>query len=369
VNDDQLAAAGLFDPATESPRRGELLRRCLALGMTVDEIREAGDDLLEWALDLVYTGGREQLTFHEAAARAGLPAEQTRRIASATGIGAELDARVWDDDDVRSMATFAEWVELFGEDALMQILRVSASAVARIGDAARSTFLTSVAAPAMARDESGLELLEANEASLAMLPELSGWLHRALRRDLRLNFRDMSDEQAAVALDEGIDTRAMAIGFADLIGSTSHAEQRTLVELNAALNRFESAAVEAVTTRGGRVVKFMGDEVMFRADRPEIACMIAIDLSELVRADPELPPLRAGVAYGEVLSREGDCYGPTVNLAARIVKLAPMNGVVATLDTARALGSETAIVADSLGAIEMPGFSHPVELAALRRSQ
>ena len=337
--------------------------------MTVDEIGEAGDDLLERALDVIFAGGREQLTLREAAARAGLPDEQMKRFAIATGVGAALDARVWNDEDVRSMAKFAEWDELFGEDAVMQLLRVTASAVARVGDAAMSIFLTSVAAPAIARDDTGLELLVANEAGAALLPEFGAWFNRALVRHLRLTFRNSSDEEVAAALVEGVDTRTLAIGFADLVGSTSHAERRTLAELNAALNRFESAAVEAVTTRGGWVVKFIGDEVMFRADRADIACMIAMDLSELVRADPELPPLRVGVAYGEVLSREGDYYGPTVNLAARVLKLAPMNGVVATLNTAQALGNDSGIVTDSLGAIEMPGFSDPVELAALRRTR
>jgi adenylate cyclase len=267
------------------------------------------------------------------------------------------------------MVMLAEWVDLFGEEAVMQILRVIASAVARVGDAVLSTFLTSVAAPAIATDPSGVELLEANQAALTMLPELGGWLDRSLLRYLRLTFRDSSDEELAAALSEGVDTRRLAIGFADLVGSTSHAERRTLAELSAALDRFESAAVEAVTTRGGRIVKFIGDAVMFRADRPDIACQIAIDLSELVRADPELPPLRAGVAFGDVLNREGDYYGPIVNLAARVLKLAPMNGVVVTLETAQALGEDTGIVGESLGAIEMGGFTDPVELAALRRTE
>ena len=118
---------------------------------------------------------------------------------------------------------------------------------------------------------------------------------------------------------------------------------------------------------GGRLVKFIGDEVMFRADTPDVAAAIALDLVDVVRDDPNLPPLRAGLAHGMVLSREGDYHGPTVNMAARVLKLAPMNGVVATVATIDALHAPEALALDRMGAIEMAGIAEPVELATIRR--
>ena len=126
-------------------------------------------------------------------------------------------------------------------------------------------------------------------------------------------------------------------------------------------------ATEVVLAGGGRVVKFIGDEVMFRAPDADGACAIALDLVARVRADPDLPPLRAGVAYGDVLSRDGDFYGPTVNLAARITKLSALDGVVATEAAAEALADDHPFVITALGAIDMKGIAEPVELAAVSR--
>ena len=369
MTDDELAAAGLFDPSTDSPRRAELLRRCLQLGMTVGEVRDAGDDLIHRAVDTILRRGQEQLTLGEVAERAGIDGDALAAIARATGFtGANQDQPVWSEDDVASMTALAAGREFLGEEAMMQVLRVSNAAVGRIGDALISTFLTAAAAPAMAEDDSGLGLLEANVAGVALIEDFGEWLGIALTRYLRVAFRDTNDAEMAAALADGVDTPVLAIGFADLVGSTSHAERRTLVELNVALERFEVTAVEVVGAQGGRVVKFIGDEVMFRADDADVAAAIALDLVEVVRADPELPPLRAAVTHGMVLSREGDYYGPTVNLAARILKLAPMNGVIVSLATAEALDPEAGIDVDPLGAIEIQGLTEPVELAALRRS-
>jgi len=369
MTDEELAAAGLFDPSDDSPRRADLVRRCLELGLTVEEIREAGDDLVPCAVDAIFRRGQEQLTLAEVAERAGLDDDTLAAIGRAMGFGgASRDQRVWNEDDVASMATLAASREFLGEDALMQVLRVSTAAVTRIGDALMSTFLTTAGASASAEDDSGLELIEANVAGAALLEDLGPWLGRALTRFLRVEFRNSSESEIATALADGVDTPVVAIGFADLVGSASHAERRSLVELNIALQRFEATANDVVVAHGGRVVKFIGDEVMFRADNADVAAAIALDLVERVRADPELPPLRAAVTYGMVLSREGDYYGPTVNLAARILGLAPMNGVVVSLATGDALSPTSGIAVEPLGAIEIQGLGEPIELAALRKS-
>ena len=118
---------------------------------------------------------------------------------------------------------------------------------------------------------------------------------------------------------------------------------------------------------GGRVVKFIGDEVMFRSPTAADAGRLALDFVDLVRTNEHLPPLRVGLAFGEVLTREADYFGPVVNLAARIAKLAPLHGVVATAETAAALADDEAVEVDSLGAIEVAGLGAAVELAALSR--
>ena len=79
--------------------------------------------------------------------------------------------------------------------------------------------------------------------------------------------------------------------------------------------------------RGGRVVKMIGDEVMFAVDDGAFAADIAIALVEALVRDPDLPGVRVGLASGPTLSWEGDLYGPTVNLASRLVNIARPNSV------------------------------------------
>ena len=368
MTDEDLREAGLFDPDTDDPGRADLLRRCLGLGVTVDELRAAGDRVLPVAVDAIFRGPGEQLTLAEAAARAGLDDQLTEAIGRATGFaGARGELRVWNDDDIEALARFAAARDLLGADAMLQLVRAGAAAVARVGDTAISVFMTSAGAAAMAEDSSGLASLDANVRAAALLDEFGSWLTQSLRRYLRASYRDTSEEELATALTHGVDTPMLTVGFADLVGSTGHAERRSLVELDAALERFELAAADVVNARGGRLVKFIGDEVMFRADDPSTGAEAALDLVTAVRDDPQLPPIRAAIVHGMVLSREGDFHGPTVNLAARLLKLAPMNGVVAPLATAEQLGTDAPVDVEPLGAIEMAGMAEPVELALLRR--
>ena len=281
----------------------------------------------------------------------------------------ELAEPIFSERDVETVQMFSAAEELLGTEAVLQMIRVAGASMVRIGDAAISLFLTNMAAPAMREDESGLRLLEANMASARLLPGFGQTLTEMLLRYLRHAFRPMSEEFIAGELGVGVDAIQLAIGFADLVGSTTLADRRSLAELSAALDGFERTATEVVLAGGGRVVKFIGDEVMFRAPHADEAFAIALDLVARVRADPDLPPLRAGVAYGDVLSREGDFYGPTVNLAARITKLSPLDGVVATAAAAEALADDHPFVITALGAIEMKGMAEPVELAAVNRTE
>jgi adenylate cyclase len=67
---------------------------------------------------------------------------------------------------------------------------------------------------------------------------------------------------------------------------------------------------------------------MFVAPDASSACTIALELGALFANEAALPSLRSGVDLGEVLSLDGDYYGPIVNRAARLVDLAPANGVL-----------------------------------------
>ena len=111
----------------------------------------------------------------------------------------------------------------------------------------------------------------------------------------------------------------LAVGFVDIVDFTASTRQWDAVTLEHLLERFERETSLRVTAVGGRVVKTLGDEVMYVTDDPFSAVEVALDTVEAHCADAELPDVRAGVAFGPVLERLGDVFGEPVNLASRLV--------------------------------------------------
>src|SRR4029079_15708702 len=110
----------------------------------------------------------------------------------------------------------------------------------------------------------------------------------------------------------------LAVGFADLAGYTGLWHELEHHELASMLTRFESTTGDVIAAAGANVVKRIGDAVMFVINAPGVACTLALDLIDACTA-AELPKLRVGLAFGDVMVRQGDFYGPIVNLAARLV--------------------------------------------------
>ena len=113
----------------------------------------------------------------------------------------------------------------------------------------------------------------------------------------------------------------LAVGFADMVGFTLLSQHLSDPELAAVVRRFEELSHDIVTGLGGRVVKMIGDEVMFVVESVADAARIGLDLADAYADDELLSDVRVGLAVGPVLLREGDYFGTTVNLAHRIVNI------------------------------------------------
>lgn len=145
---------------------------------------------------------------------------------------------------------------------------------------------------------------------------------------------------APPADDEGIVNAG--IGFADIVGYTRQTRSLKQEELARLVDVFEARALAIVTAHDGRIIKTIGDEILFAADRAEDIAHIALEVVEEHLRDEDFPQLRVGVAWGPVLSRLGDVFGPTVNIAARLTSVARPGRVLADKELAEALhGNES----------------------------
>jgi adenylate cyclase len=208
----------------------------------------------------------------------------------------------------------------------------------------------------MQTDQSGLGLARANYEGVALLREAASAMDVIFRRHMERLQRPFTEGDQR--------TQVCAVGFADLVGSTALAQHLSFGDLATALTEFDELASDIVVDGGARVVKLIGDSVMFVTGDPHAACEIALTLADRLSDHPRLPPARVAVAYGDVLTRDGDYYGPVVNLASRAEKLATP-GTVLVSDAVRS--TVDAYDFQWFGECELKGFDDPVALYALRR--
>jgi len=149
----------------------------------------------------------------------------------------------------------------------------------------------------------------------------------------------------------------MAVGFADLVGFTKMANQVKERELSDLIEVFTEAAADVVAEQAGRVVKMIGDEVMFASSDPVAATETALRLVAEVGDHHGLPPLRAGVAAGPVLLHQGDVFGRPVNLAHRLVDVARSGNVLVDAAVAAAVVDHPALESQRVHSIRrLRGF-------------
>ena len=129
------------------------------------------------------------------------------------------------------------------------------------------------------------------------------------------------------------------VGFADLVSFTRLVRRLSERELARMVQRFEALASDVVTAHGGRVIKTVGDEVLFVAMGAAPAAAIALDLVQAMAEDDVLPDLRVGMASGQVVSRLGDVFGTTVNRASRLTAIARPRSVLVDDALAASLAS------------------------------
>lgn len=363
----EYEARGLYDPAAPNAAdRLALLEWLAEQGATIDQMVEAKkrEQLTGLAGDLALRPG-PRLTPPEFAEKAGLTLDEVRRLALTIGRPVEhVDEPAFTMDDIEGFRMFALGAAVFGEDAILRFTRVVSSSLARIADAAVALFMSDVEVPLNRAEAGELALAKANldavGALRALPPGMEIMLRVHMEKAIERSRRGRAESSSPV-------TVVIAIGFVDLVGFTPLSQNMTVDELGVVVDDFEGVAHDTVASQGGQIVKLIGDEVMFVAVDPTSAAEIMLQLVERFGQEGRVTP-RGGLAFGEVLARGGDYYGPVVNLASRIAELAVPNEILVTDEVrARAAQALAPFEFDAAGRRMLKGFDEPVELFALRR--
>ena len=360
--------AGLYDPAgANAEERLALLRYLSERGATIEQMVEAhrAGSLPGVAGDLVTQHANALVPLEEIARRSGVAVPRVRRALLAAGIPTMPDSLV-SEDLVQLMAAFEAGSELMGDDAILAFTRVLGASAMNIAEAAVALFWAEFGPGSVSEGPDELaraRLSEAASRAFLNVPDVMAQtvlqqFERAQRRSQAVRGWS-SPQRGDEAAGPGGPMETVALGFVDLVGSTAWSQTLGLRDQNLALTRFESAAWSSAVLAEGRVIKMIGDAVFFYAPSAEAACRIGIEVCRAAEDDPLLPPARGAVGLGPVTPRDGDYYGPLVNLLSRLVKVGAPGEVVAT-DAVVAQLPEGVWSVRALEPATLAGISEPV---------
>lgn len=355
-----LAAAGLYDAsAPHASQRRELLEFLIADGCTLEEMQLANVRGRLFAL----AGDRRirplvgLRSLRDAAACFEVEPAVLGRVWRSLGLPDQgIDAPLLTDADVEAMGTYLDVRAFLGEETALAVSRVLGAALARITEAESSAMRVGMQGAidlGVTGDEA--ETAKAYARVTGLVPRIGQMLdtlHRQHLEATRVHFEDIDREHTDRAAFR------CGVGFADLSGFTRLSEQLSLSDLSAVLSVFEETATDTVHAHGGRVVKFLGDAVMWVSAEPEDLARTALALVTHPRAAAGGVEVRAGLAYGRLLAQDGDYFGRPVNLASRLVAVAEPGQVLAAGDLVQVLGSSWLAVPGVPQALR--GFDEPV---------
>lgn len=231
--------------------------------------------------------------------------------------------------DVEALRLSQDLMDLgiLGVDSQAALVRTWGRSFARLAEW-ETSLLTEVAVARGSDPAAGLA-----ELAEEVLPRVDALQSYVWRRHLASAASRLLAVESA-----GSPVTSLAVCFVDIVGYTSHSKTLDESELVDWIEHFEDQASGMVTDGGGRMIKNIGDEVLFVADDATAAAEIALRMTARgLAADDPFPSVRAGLAYGEVVSRLGDVFGPTVNIAARLTSIARPGAVLVDRGTYEAL--------------------------------
>ena len=307
------------------------------------------------------------LTAHERLLLGGEPAFDLRRLARRAGTGLDLAQRFWqamgfadvDPDavrfterDVEALCGVADLIDDTDDglpspaapggglaaSSVLEMMRAQSFTMDRLVLWQLETLVTDIG-QRLHLDDTSARLVALDHVD-EMVESLSAQLGYVWRRHLAALISRTDAEIARRGReDAGPDLYPLtrSLGFVDIVSFTQRAQTMGRMELSTMLDDFETTARNVVTSRGARVVKTIGDAVMYIADDLSTAADVVTAMVAELQAGPDMLLVRASLVQGRVVSRSGDVFGPPVNLASRLVGTAEPGGIRMDEATAQAL--------------------------------
>jgi adenylate cyclase len=331
-------------------------------------------------------GQRRSMRSREVSARAQVSIHSARKFWHALGFANVGDEdTVFTEADLVALQSMAALVRegVFDEPTALGMTRAFARTTDRLAvwqvqlmaeAIGESLIAEATGPPGSTGDEAGLDTTrgmpdrataQAAAVKLAdIADDLEPLLIYAWRRHLAAAIARMVNDAEPIPDQPGV---VRSVGFADLVSFTRLVRRLSERELARVVQRFEALASDVVTAHGGRVIKTVGDEVLFVAIGAGPAAAIALDLVEAMADDDLLPDVRVGMASGRVISRLGDVFGTTVNRASRLTAVARPRTVLVDGGLAASLASMSGFEMSPLGRRTLRGIG-PVTPWELRRA-
>lgn len=308
--------------------------------------------------------GEPRHTPADMAEKTGLDLDDLKRIWRALGfVVVEDDIVFFTDEDLEVVRLIVAFLEagLADLEVVLGITRVMSLSIARIAEAQADAIRQYTRRSPEVVDEIVRTGLPTDVTSQA-IEGLEVFLDYTWRRHMAVAL------ERAEILEPADDAPHRAVGFADLVGFSRlsrHAEDQDLARL---IESFEGIAQEIVAGAGGRVVKTIGDEVMFLADDAGTGATIALDLLDRLATQEGDLSLRAGLSYGKVVAVRGDFFGPVVNLASRAAQIARPDSALVSEPFRDALSEHEGFTIRPIPRTRIKGFG-TTQLFVLRRRE
>ncbi|MGA8847210.1 MAG: adenylate/guanylate cyclase domain-containing protein [Nocardioides sp.] len=281
-------------------------------------------------------GDEPRYTGDEVASASGITLDQAQRLWRTLGFPQAEGARVYTAGDTKALSTLGRVIDegLIDYDIALNLTRALGQNMARLADwevsalAHRVEELTEER-PGATRAEAAVELFDELSEPFEEL------LHYVWRRHLA------AAVSRIFALGEtDLDTTRLSVGFADIVSFTALSNEISRGRIGDLVEVFESRCSDVVANQHGRVIKSIGDSVLFVNDDPIRAYDTAEGIIKVIGRDSRMPDVRVGLASGDVVMRLGDVFGPPVNMAARLTAVARRNRIIIDAATAALLPAD-----------------------------